>query len=399
MTTREVSEARSYPFSEPERLETEPLFRTLRQEEPLSRVRLPYGEPAWLATRYEDVKVVLGDPRFSRAASVGRDEPRMRAHLPPPGNILSMDPPDHSRLRRLVTKAFTVRSVERLRSRAQEIADGLVDDMLAKGPPADLVADFALPLPSRMVTALLGVPYEDHPFFYDVTKVIGDQRIDDLEYRMKVRMQLWAYMDKLVQAKTADPADDLLSRISARRERAGVSHDEVVGIATLLIIAGYETVANQLGVGTVALLRHPDQLAELKADPDLLPGAIEELMRHQTVLDYGARRVATADVEIGGQLIRSGEGVVVVMAAANRDERVFEDADRLDIHRTARENLAFGYGPHQCIGQLLARVQLRVAWETLFRRLPGLRLAVPFEELPFRYDMFVYGVDALPVTW
>ncbi|QFU87220.1 cytochrome P450 [Amycolatopsis sp. YIM 10] len=399
MATRNVSEVRSYPFSEPERLETEPLFRTLRQEEPLSRVRLPYGEPAWLATRYEDVKVVLGDPRFSRAASVGRDEPRMRAHLPPPGNILSMDPPDHSRLRRLVTKAFTVRSVERLRPRAQEIAGGLVDAMLAKGSPGDLVADFALPLPITVICELLGVPYEDRAdfrlwsdAFLSTTKFPPEQVAEYVE-RMR------EYMAGLIAQRRERPTDDLLGAMTLARDNDDrLSEEELLSLAQALLVAGHETTASQIPNFVYVLLTHPDELARLRADLGRVPQAVEELMRYVPLgIGAGIARYALEDIELGGVLVRAGEPVLPALASANRDESKFTEPDRLDLSRDETSHVGFGHGAHHCLGAPLARMELQVALETLLRRLPGLRFADA--DVEWKDGLATRGPTVLPVDW
>ncbi|MER6514332.1 cytochrome P450 [Nonomuraea sp. NPDC001636] len=394
----------SYPIPRTCPLDPPSEYRDLQAGRPITRVRLDFdGSEVWLVTRYEDARAVLGDARFSSDFATPGFPARLTSQPPGPGTFIRMDPPDHSRLRRLLLPEFNRRRVEALRPAIRRITEGLVDEMATQGPPADLVQTLALPLPSQVITELLGVPYEDRDYFHETTKVIGDRNVEP-EQRMKVREDLRHYLERLVAEREQRPADDLLSRLGAHREAAKVSREEVVGIATLLMVAGYETIANQIGVGTVALLENPDRLAELRERPEALPAAIEEIIRHQTVIDYGARRAATADVEVGGRLIRKGEGVVVVLAAANRDEEVWADPDRLDFGRFGdlaerQEHLSFGFGIHQCMGQLLARAQLEIAWSTLFARLPGLRLAVPLEEVPFRSDMFVYGVHALPVTW
>lgn len=371
----------------------------LRADHPITRVRLDFdGSDVWLVTRHEDARAVLGDANFSSDFSTPGFPARLTSQPPGPGTFIRMDPPDHTRLRRLLVPEFTRRRMEALRPAIQRIVDGLIDAMAGRTPPVDLVEALALPLPSQVITELLGVPYDDRDFFHETTRLMGDQNVDP-ERRLKVRNDLRDYLDRLVAVKEEQPADDLLSRLAQGRQEAGVSREEIVGIATLLMVAGYETVANQIAVGTVALLQNPGELAGLKSGPERLAAAVEEVVRHQTVIDYGARRAATADVEVGGQLIRAGEGVVVVLASANRDEERFGDPDRLDLCRDASDHLSFGYGVHQCMGQLLARVQLQVVWETLFRRIPDLRLAVPVEKVPFRYDMFVYGVHELPVTW
>jgi len=374
-------------------------FGRLREQQPISRHRLDFdGSVVWLVTRYDDARTVLGDPRFSSDFAKPGFPARLTSQPPGPGTFIRMDPPDHTRLRRLLVPELVRRRVDQLRPAIQRIVDELVDDLLDGPSPADLIERLALPLPSRVITELLGVPYADRAFFHETTKVMGDQNIGP-ERRLQVRNELKDYLDKLLAEKEAQPADDLLSRLARQRHEARVSREEVLGIATLLMVAGYETVANQIGVGTIALLENPGQLAAAKADPARISAVVEELVRHQTVIDYGARRVATEDIEVGGQLIRSGEGVVVSLASANRDAAVFAGADALDVGREQHDHLSFGYGPHQCVGQILARAQLEAAWSTLLRRVPTLRLAVPLDEVPFRFDMFVYGVHALPVAW
>lgn len=389
----------SYPVARSCPLDPPAEYHRLRTEQPITRVRLDFdGSEVWLVTRHEDARAILADPRFSSDFSTPGFPARLTSAPPGPGTFIRMDAPDHTRLRKLLVPEFNHRRTEAMRPAIQRIVDELIDELLAGSPPADLIERFALPLPSRVITELLGVPYDDREFFHETTSVMGDQKTPP-EHRLKVRNELKAYLERLVADREARPADDLLSRLCQAREDARVSRDEVVGIATLLMVAGYETVANQIGVGTVTLLQHPDLVAQLRDDPERARDAVEELVRHQTVIDYGARRAATADVEIGGHTIRAGDGVVVVLASANRDEEVFACPDAVDFDREQREHLAFGWGIHQCVGQLLARVQLQATWGTLFRRIPTLRLAVPLDEVPFRYDMFVYGVHALPIAW
>ncbi|MEU9255025.1 cytochrome P450 [Streptomyces sp. NPDC048270] len=390
----------SYPVPRTCPIDPAPVYPQLRAEQPVFRTTLDFdGSEVWLITGHADACAVLADDRFSSDFSREGFPARMTVRPPGPGTFIRMDPPDHARLRRTIVGEFRMKRLEQLRPAIQGIVDGLVDTMMSGGNTADLVQAIALPLPTLVICELLGVPYGDREFFQDCTRVIGDQSAPPAR-RQVVRDELRAYLDRLVRDKTAAPTDDLLGRAAARLEQDGITHDELVGIATLLMIAGFETIANQIGVGTLLLLQHPGQLADLVKDPGLVPGAVEELLRHQTVIDYGLRRAATEDVEIGGRTIRAGEGVVVVLSSANRDERVFPDPDRLDLGRPeAREHLGFGFGLHQCLGQLLARLQLQVLWSTLFARIPTLRLAVPLDDVPFRTDMFVHGVHELPVTW
>ncbi|MBQ6642120.1 MAG: cytochrome P450 [Saccharopolyspora sp.] len=395
-------EPKRYPFSEPERLDPEPLFAALRAQQPLIRVRLPYGEPAWLATRYDDVKLVLGDPRFSRAAGVGRDEPRMRPHLGATGNILSKDPPEHSRLRRLVMKAFTQRRVERLRPRAQEIADGLVDRMVAAGTPADLVEDFALPLPITVICELLGVPFEDRADF----RVWSDAFLSTTKFTPEQVREcvdlLREYMTGLIAERREEGRDDLLSAlVAARDEDDRLSEDEMLSLAESLLVAGHETTASQIPNFVYVLLRHPDQLAQLRADLTAVPRAVEELMRFVPLgVGAGTPRYALEDVELGGVTVHAGEPVLPTTTSANRDESVYTDPERLDLEREAQaSHVGFGHGPHHCLGAPLARMELQVALDTLLRRLPGLRFAGSEDGIEWKNGLSTRGPAHMPVTW
>jgi cytochrome P450 len=391
---------RTYPFSEPHQLDIEPLFEQLRAQEPLTRVRLPYGEPAWLATRYEDVKVVLGDPRFSRAAAAGRDEPRLRPHLTPPGNILALDPPEHSRIRRLVMKAFTVRRVEQLRTRAQAIADDLVDALLAQGPPADLVDGFALPLPIQVICELLGVPVEDRgdfrvwsDAFLSTTKFTPDEVRDAMT-------RLRDYMAGLIALRRETRHDDLLGAlVAARDEEDRLSEDELLSLAEALLVAGHETTASQIPNFVHVLLTHPDQLARLRADLGLVPKAVEELMRFVPLgAGAGIARYALEDVELGGVTVRAGEPVLPALASANRDEAVYHAPEELDLLRAEASHVGFGHGAHHCLGAPLARMELQVALETLLRRLPGLRLTED-GGIEWKSGLSTRGPAHLPLAW
>lgn len=395
-----TAEQRAYPFSKPDRLDPEPLFAQLRERQ-LIRVRLPYGEPAWLATRYEDVKTVLGDPRFSRAAAVGRDEPRMRPHVSQEGSILSMEPPDHSRLRRLVMKAFTVRRIEQLRPRAQQIADGFVDAMLATGAPADLVEDFALPLPVTIICELLGVPYDDRGDFrlwsdaFLSTTRFTPKKVAEYAGRMR------EYMAGLIAQRRVRPGEDLLSALVAARDNDDrLSEEELLSLAQALLIAGHETTASQIPNFVYVLLTHPDQLAMLREDLGLVPRAVEELMRYVPLgIGAGIARYALEDVELSGVTVRAGEPVLPVLASANRDESVYTDPDQLDLLRQEASHVGFGHGPHHCLGAPLARMELQVALSTLLRRLPGLRLAEGEAGIDWKDGLSTRGPERMLVAW
>lgn len=394
------TEPRSYPFSAADRLRLDPFYAQLRRQDPISRVRLPYGEDAWLATRYEDARTVFADPRFSRAAAVGRDEPRVRPSVQQSG-ILTMDPPDHTRLRRLVAKAFTARRVERLRPRTQQIADELVDGMRTHGSPLDLVENFALPLPITVICELLGVPYADRADFrvwsdaFLSTTKLSPQQVSDHIERMR------DYMAGLIAQRRERPTDDLIGAlVEARDEQDRLSETELVELAVGILVAGHETTATQIPNFVYVLLTHPDALAALRADLDRVPQAVEELMRHVPLgVNAAFPRYALEDVELGDVVVRAGEPVLVSIAAANRDGDVFDDPDELDPDRQANAHIGFGHGPHHCLGAQLARMELQVALTTLLRHLPGLRFAVHEHEVPWKTGMLVRGPLRLPLAW
>jgi cytochrome P450 len=387
---------RDCPFDPP------PELSRIRAECPVSRVRLWDGSHPWLVTSYDDQRAVLADHRFSAdvrrpgyphvtAASEAR---RKRSRT-----FISMDEPEHGMYRKMLTGTFMIKRVEALRPRIQGIVDGLIDTMLAGTHPADLVADFALPVPSLVICELLGVPYADHGFFQRCSRILVSTRSTP-EEATTAADELKDYLSRLLDRKGADPADDLLSKLVV--EQSGtLTRSQIADTALLLLVAGHETTANMIGLGTLTLLQHPGQLAELREteDPKLVAGAVEELLRYLNIVHSGRRRVAREDVEVGGRLIRAGEGVIVTTDSGNRDANAFPDPDVLDIHRQARHHVAFGYGVHQCLGQPLARVELQVVYGTLYRRIPTLRLAVPLEQVRFKHDMLVYGVHELPVSW
>ncbi|MFD0167377.1 cytochrome P450 [Streptomyces decoyicus] len=369
-----------------------------RREEPVTRATLWDGSACWLVTRHQDVREVLGDPRFSADASrpgfpfltVGARE--LATSTP---SFIRKDDPEHARLRRMLTADFMVKKVEAMRPEVQRLTDGLLDRMTAGRTSADLVAEFALPLPSLVICLLLGVPYDDHEFFQDRSRLLLSLHSTAEEVR-SAGDELQHYLSRLAEAKRREPDNGIVSRLVARDD---LDVEEIASMGRLLLIAGHETTANMTALSTLALLRNPDQLAGLRADPSLIKGAVEELLRYLSIIHNGLGRIADEDVIIGGRTIRAGEGVLCTLNSANRDEDVFPGGEALDIGRDARRHVAFGFGVHQCLGQPLARVELQIAIETLLRRLPGLRLDIPFEDVPFRHDMGIYGVHALPVAW
>jgi cytochrome P450 len=396
----------SYSFEDPHRLDPDPLYAQLRPTEPMARVVLPYGAESWLSTRYRTVKRVLGDPVFSRAAAVGPDAPRATPIWPRADAIVSLDPPEHKRLRRLVAAAFTVRSIERLRSRAQEIVDELLDDMAKQGPPADIVEALAVSLPMTMICEILGVPFEDRALFRQwsvpqmSTTAFTPKEIDEA-YR-----SLRGYLSQLVSAREVRETDDILSvLVQARANGDRLSHEELVSLAVSLLAAGFETTANQIANFTYTVLTRPDQRAWLRQDiPGRIASAVEELLRF-IPLAGGApssqchARVATADIELDGVVVRAGDAVLPSVIAANRDDRVFECPDEVDFSREDNRHVAFGYGPHRCLGAHLARMELQVAIGTLLHRFPTLRLATDVDDVQWKKGMLVRGPEVLPVAW
>lgn len=390
-----------FPMPRAHPLDPPPEYHALSAEHPVFQVRTPRGDTAWVVTRHEDVRTVLTDRGFSSDPRTPGFPTYVTGDVPPPaGFFMQADPPDHGRLRRSVTREFLINQMEALRPVMRRILDGLIDDMTADGSrSADLVRQFALPMAAMTICEILGVPFEDHVLFVSLTDTVLD-RTSTPEQAVRAAGELMGYFDRLVSAKERQPSEDMFGRMVTRSADGGLNHEELVGMAALLLLAGYDTMAQMIGIGTVTLFEHPDQLAALTRNPALMPGAVEELLRYLSINHAGLPRAATEDVVVGGQLIRAGEGVLVMLNAANRDEGVFENADRFDILReNTGRHLAFGHGFHKCVGATLARVELTEVFGGLFERLPGLRPVKPIEELSFRHDMVLYGVRGLPVAW
>ncbi|MBV9382496.1 MAG: cytochrome P450 [Streptosporangiaceae bacterium] len=392
---------RSYPFGPIQGLEIDPVYFWLQEHEPLARVKLPYGEEGWLLTRYDDVRTALGDARFSLAEAAVRDVPRLTPQRY--GGILTdQDPPDHTRLRRLVAKAFTARRVEQLRGRAGQITSELLDEMVTAGPPADLAQALALPLPGLMICELIGVPYADRDQFRDWVGAWMSVTALTPEQRGQYIAQLAGYLANLAAQRRQNPTDDLLGAlVIASDEGDRLTEDEVVQLTLVILAAGYESTASQIVNFTYALLTHPSQLALLRSRPDLMPGAVEELMRWTPLLAAAdvLPRYALEDVELSGGTVRAGEPVLLAKHAANRDRRRYEDPGRLDITRDAQGELGFGHGAHHCLGAPLARMDVQTALAALLERFPDLRLAVPEAELEWKSGMAIRGPVALPIAW
>jgi cytochrome P450 len=374
-----------------------------REAGPLVKATLQSGNEAWVATRHADVRALLNNPKFSS----DRFNPNFPLLTPNrrlqrrniATSLIGMDPPEHGPARRAVVGEFTVRRLRELRPRIQEIVDEHIDALLAGPRPADLVTGLALPVPSLVICEMLGVPYADHDYFQSRTKTLLN-RAATIEEVQAASDELRSYMDDLVTVKEAAPGDDLLGRQIQRRRADGTyDHDALAGLGVLLLIAGHETTANMISLGTVALLERPEQLAELRRDPSKTPNAVEELLRHFTIVEWATSRFAVEDTELNGVPIKAGEGVLTMNLAANEDAAVFADPQQVDLDRGARNHIAFGYGAHQCLGQNLARVELQVVFDTLFARIPTLRVAVPLDELPVKDSTTIFGLHALPVTW
>jgi pentalenic acid synthase len=374
----------------------------LRADRPLTRVHLYDGRPVWLVTGHTLARTLLADRRLSS----NRNQPgfpmpteRFAAIRDRRTALLGVDDPEHRAQRRMMIPSFTLKRAAELRPRIQQIVDERLDAMIAQGPPAELVNAFALPVPSMVICALLGVPYADHEFFEGQSRrLLRGPTVADV---MDARDQLEAYFDELIdrKQKRPEPGAGLLDELVHTRLRTGErDREELIALATILLVAGHETTANMISLGTYTLLRHPDRLAELRADPALLPAAVEELMRMLSIAD-GMLRTAVEDIEVDGTTIRAGEGVVFSTSVINRDDSVYTDPDSLDWHRPTRHHVAFGFGIHQCLGQNLARAEMEIALRTLFERLPTLRLAAPAEKIPFKPGDTIQGMLELPVTW
>lgn len=370
----------------------------LRAARPLARITLYDGRPAWLVTGHALARDLLADPRLSTDRT-HPDFPAPTARFAGVRDrrsaLLGVDDPEHRTQRRMVIPGFTLRRAAELRPRIQQIVDERLDAMIAQGPPADLVTAFALPVPSMVICALLGVPYADHDFFEEQSRRLlrGPTAADTQD----ARARLEAYFDELIDRKRTEPGDGLVDDL-VHLDDGTPTRQELISLAVILLVAGHETTANMISLGTYTLLQHPERLAELRADPALLPTAVEELLRLLSIAD-GLLRRATEDIEVDGTKIREGDGVLFSTSVINRDESVYADPDTLDWHRPARHHVAFGFGIHQCLGQNLARAELEIALHALLDRLPELRLAAPADAIPFKPGDTVQGMLELPVTW
>jgi cytochrome P450 len=381
-----------------------PELREIRETAGVRTVVSAFGMDVFLVTRHEDIKAVLSDhERFSNGRPSGfavpgapnvsaEEQASTRA-----GNLLGLDPPEHQRLRRMLTAEFTIRRMKRLEPRVVEIVDAQLDAMEKAGPPADLVENFALPIPSLVICELLGVPYDDRDDFQRRSARQLDLSIPIPE-RMELQRQGRTYMSSLVERARQHPGEDILGML-VREHGTELTDNELIGVASLLLLAGHETTSNMLGLGTLALLRHPDQLAAVRDDPEAVGPAVEELLRWLSILHSAIPRITTTDVEISGVAIPAGQLIFVSLPSGNRDPDFIDSPEQLDIRRGAPGHLAFGHGVHHCLGAPLARMEMRIAFPALLRRFPTLALAEDFADVPFRSFHFIYGLKSLEVTW
>jgi cytochrome P450 len=374
-----------------------PEFADWRQQ-PGLRQAMWNGRPTWVVSRYQDIRAALVDPRLS--AETLPDLFDAANDSAAPVVFARIDDPEHHRLRRMMTSQFTFRRTEAMRPQIQELVDEYLDAMINKGPPGDIVRDFGLPVPSLVIALLLGVPPEDLELFQHNTSVGLDVNSTD-EERAHGFIEMYAYIQELVARKQREPGDDLISRLITDYVATGqLDYNTVAVNAVIMMQAGHETTANMISLGTVALLEHPQAFERLGQTDDaaVIANAVEELMRYLSIVHAQVDRIATEDLILGGQQIRAGERLLMNLPAGNWDSEFVDSPETLDIARNVRGHLAFGYGTHQCIGANLARVEMQVAFATLARRLPGLRLAVPPDELQFK-EADIYGMKELPVTW
>ncbi|MEU5211546.1 cytochrome P450 [Streptomyces sp. NPDC020742] len=375
-------------------------YQPLRAAGPLSQVTFYDGRRVWAVTGHAEARALLSDQRLSAdrqnpafPAPVERFAAIRQVRTP----LIGVDDPEHNTQRRMLIPSFSTKRVAAMRPEIQRIVDELLDRMLAQGPPAELVSAFALPVPSMVICLLLGVPYADHEFFEEQSRHLLQGRTSQEAEDARTRLE--GYLSGLIAEKEHRPGEGLLDELIADRLRPGtLEREELVRLAMILLVAGHETTANMISLGTFTLLEHPEQLAQLRAEENLMPAAVEELLRFLSIAD-GLLRVAKEDIEIGGQLIRADDGVLFPASLINRDEGAYPAPDELDLDRSARHHVAFGFGIHQCLGQNLARAELEIALSSLFARIPDLRLAAPAAEIPFKPGDTLQGMIELPLAW
>jgi cytochrome P450 len=388
------------PWARLDKFDPPAVFATLREERPLARMVYPDGHVGWIVSSYELVREVLSHPRFSHSCEVGHFPVTHQGQVIPthpliPGMFIHMDPPEHTRYRRLLQGEFTVRRTARLTPIVEAVAAEQIEVVREHGAPADLVTTFAKPLVLRVLSELVGLPYDERDRYIPAVNLLHDAEADPAEAAAAYE-QTGNFFDEVIERRRKEPTDDLISGLLAE---GGLTGEELRNIVTLLLFAGYETTESALAVGVFALLHHTDQLAVLRADPAKLDAAIEELLRYLTVNQYHTYRTALEDIKLGGEVIKEGDTVTISLPAANRDPAKFACPEKLDIGRETSGHVAFGFGIHQCLGQNLARIELRAGFSALLRAFPDLRLAVPANEVPLRLKGSVFAVGQLPVSW
>ncbi|WDO09675.1 cytochrome P450 [Streptomyces murinus] len=398
--TEAVPPVRHWPALDLTGTDFDPVLAELMREGPVTRIQLPNGEGwAWLITRHDDVRMVTNDPRFGREAVMDKPVTRLAPHfIPDRGAVGFLDPPDHTRLRRSVTAAFTAKGVERVREKARGMLDEQIDQLLKDGPPADLTAAILSPFPIAVICELMGVPAADRHDMHEWTQLILSSA-HGKEVSERAKREMSAYFSGLIGARGSSTAEDVTSLLGAAVSAGEVTLEEAVGLAVLLQIGG-EAVTNNSGQMFYLLLTRPDLAERLRSEPEIRPKAIDELLRyipHRNAV--GLSRIALEDVEIRGVRIRAGDAVYVSYLAANRDPEVFPDPEEIDFSRCPNPHVSFGFGPHYCPGGQLARLESELLVDALLDRIPGLKLAVPAEEVPFKKGALIRGPEALPVMW
>jgi cytochrome P450 len=389
-----------FPFDIPPSVDVVPEFERLRDEAPVTRVRLSTGGDAYLVTRYDDVRRVYADPLFSRARLVEPEQPVLLPGNKLPHVLINTDAPEHTRLRKLVTRAFTARAVERLRPRVEEITDELLDGLLEVGPPADAVADFALPLPASLIAELMGIPRADVTRLQHWLEHILSISAHTAEATQAALGELTGYLGQLIATKRENPADDLTSALIQVRDGGDqLSEAELMFMLHLLLAGGFETTATLIPNALMTLFRQRDQWERLCEDPNLVPLAVEELLRYVPITRSGLERVATEDVQLSGVTVPAGSTVLPLVNAAHFDPTFVSDPQRLDVARPPSPHLGFGHGIHHCVGASLGRMELTTAVSALVTRMPNLHLAVPENDLEWKAGLITRGPLRLPIAW
>jgi cytochrome P450 len=387
------------PFARPGVLEIAPLLRTLQASAPVTPVRTPAGDIAWLVTGYAEVKALLADPRLGRSHPDPDNAARIShaAILGGPTGNAATEAADHAQMRQLLTPAFSARRMHALRAHVADLVETLLDQLAEQTPPVDLHEALSFPLPALVICELLGVPYEDRDQFRDWSAGAGN--ITDRAAATAALGALVNYMYQLIARKRDHPGQDVISDLIAAQPDAHYGDDGIAQLAAALLFAGHETTVTRIDYGTLLLLTHPDQCDALRQDPELVASAVEEILRVAAPGGVGLPRYAHGDIDIAGVTIRTGDAVLVTNVGANRDPAAFADPDRFDIARSPNPHLSFGHGPRFCIGASLARVELQAVFTALPQRFPTLELAVPLDQLQLRGDLVTGGLTALPARW